>query len=736
MSIPSTKRKFIYSSAVVLGIVIVLLAVLTLNSMHSTVKSLHKLRSDAQIIQVTDRNGVPLSISYQNRWNSFDNLPLYKIPEFLQNAFILSEDKHFYQHHGVNWYARLRALWQNVRYHHKVSGASTITEQVVRIIHPRARNLWSKWLEGFEAYALERKFSKADILEFYLNQVPYAANRRGILQAAHYYFARDLSSLTPKEMLALVVLARAPSSYDLYKDPHRLDRAITYLAKQMLQNHFLTQQQLIQLQQESFQLQAPELPVNASQFISFVRTHPSPGQMQVDIIRTTLNSSLQKNIQRILDQRLAQLNQRHVENGAVLVVDHQTSEILAWVIAGNDNNSHGSKPAGYQIDAVMTPRQPGSTLKPLLYGLALDKGWTAATLIEDAPLAEAIGTGLHRFRNYSRTYYGRVTLREALGNSLNIPAVHAINYVGKSHFLTALHQLGFTSLQQPADYYDIGLALGDGEVTLFELVQAYSALANHGVFTSLRYTMNETLPIVKRPIYSPEAASIIGNILSDPWARRLEFGSGSILNFPVQTAVKTGTSTDYHDAWAIGYNYQYTVGVWLGNLDQTPMNGITGAIGPALILRSVFAELTRHEQTHSLYLSPKLLPANVCIPTQVNQGCYSRTEYFIPGTTLPDNLKASMRQPIIKLSRPSEGLRLAIDPRIPTAVQSFEFEVDGIIKGDQVMWHIDNQPVITTETGSYLWPLSSDFHRVKVTVKRQDKIIYQSYAVRFFVKKP
>ena len=702
-------------------------------AMNHTVESLTKLRSDAQILQILDRNGRPLSITYQNPWNSYDSLPLYQIPEFLQQAFILSEDKHFYQHHGVNWYARLRALWQNLRYGHRVSGASTITEQVVRIIKQRPRNLWSKWLEGLEAQALERNFSKADILEFYLNQLPYAANRRGVLQAARYYFARDLRSLTPKEMLALVVLARAPSNYDLYKDPLGLDKAITRLALQMQQNHWLNNQQLAQIQSEVFHLQKPTLPVNAAQFVNFVRTHPTPGKMQTNRVRTTLDASLQQRVQDILDARIKSLSQRNVQNGAVLVVDHQTSEILAWVIAGNSNQMLKDRPPAYQIDAVTTPRQPGSTLKPLLYALALEKGWTAASLIEDAPLAEAIGSGIHSFHNYSHSYYGQVTLREALANSLNIPAVHTINYVGKTKFLHTLHQLGFNSLQQRADYYDIGLALGDGEVTLFELVQAYSALANQGSYRPLRYVMDEAPSLLGRAIYSPEAASIIGNILADPWARHLEFGTGSILNFPVQTAVKTGTSTDYHDAWAVGFNYRYSVGVWLGNLDQSPMHGITGAIGPALMLRSIFSELTRHQMTKPLNLSPKLIVKDVCLKLEASKNCYTRSEYFMPGYQLPV-LQPKSLSSLPRLTKPFDGLRLALDPRVPANLQYFGFRIEGIEPSDTVFWYLDRQAPEITSDGDYSWQITPGSHRVKVMVKRQAKPIYQSPLIHFYVK--
>lgn len=717
--------------AIIIGLVIT-----TAYSTHQTTQSLEIILANTQVIQVYDRNGDPLSVSYQNRWNKYDNLPLYQIPEFLQTAFIASEDRHFYQHNGVDWSSRARALLQNFTAQHTVSGASSITEQVVRIIHPRPRNIWSKWLEGFDAYALEKHFPKNSILEFYLNQLPYAANRRGVLQAARYYFNRDLGSLSHKEMLALVVLARSPTNFDLYKNPHKLDSAIDRLALYLQQQGKLTPDQTQQIKTEVFHLQKPQLPVNAKQFIDYVRTHPESGQMQPDALHTTLDSNLQRKSQALLDERLKNLVERNVHNGAVLVVDHATGEILAWAVAGNAEQSDHTRPQGYQFDSVTTLRQPGSTLKPFLYSLALEKGWTAATLIEDAPTAEAIGTGLHRFKNYSHGFYGQVTLREALGNSLNVPAIQTINFVGVKPFLNLLHQLGFDSLTKPASYYDVGLALGDGEVNLLELVRAYSVLANEGIMRPLRYQLGTTSNNNQR-ILSPEITSLIANILSDPWARQAEFGVDNILNLPVQTAVKTGTSTDYHDAWAVGFNYRYTVGVWLGNLDQKPMDGVTGAIGPALILRSVFAELNRHQVTQPLPLSERLVKKEVCVPEIIWQGkgeaCHMRNEYFIPGH-VPDWIVSPPANVVIKLTKPSEGLRLAIDPRIPLAKQAFEFKINGVNNNDQTYWFIDGKFVTTTSDGSYLWPLSPGQHQVSVQVYRQNKLIYQSGNVSFLVK--
>ena len=548
--------------------------------------------SDLRKVQVLDRNNIPLTITYQNRWNIHDYVPLHEIPNFLQQAFIVSEDKRFYQHRGVDWIARGHALWQNLKAFGRMRGASTISEQVMRMWHPRARTVWSRWLEGLEASQLEERFSKADIFEFYLNQVPYAGQRRGVAQAARYYFDRDLDTLNRKEMLALAVLVRAPGRLDMHRGAHEIQQPIRDLLIRLYKMEIVNQAQYAQIHADKIQLEKSHLVVKASHFVHHLYRSLDSIDMQFRVrLRTTLDAALQTKIQAILQQRLLDLKRHGVNNGAVFVVDHQHQEALAWVNASQKENGISVS----WMDTVTAQRQPGSTLKPFLYATAMENGWTAATLLDDQPLAESIGYGLHTFHNYSRIHYGSLLVRDALGNSLNVPAVRAIQYVGVDTFLNRLHDLGIQSLQRHPNYYGEGLALGNGEITLFELVRAYTVLAAQGVYRPVKMLADDGLPPrAPRRIFSPEVASLIGNILSDPDARKLEFGEGSLLRLPVQTAIKTGTSNDYRDAWAVGFNYRYTVGVWMGNLDHRTMDGITGSKGPALVLRSVFAELNRH----------------------------------------------------------------------------------------------------------------------------------------------
>jgi penicillin-binding protein 1C len=704
----------------------------------SPYRDFHSVRSDANAIQILDRHGQPLTFTYQNRWNTSDAVALHEMPELLQNAFILSEDKRFYQHSGVDWVARGSALWHRWIQGYAARGASTITEQVVRMIHPRPRTFWSKWLEGLEALSLEMRVSKPAILEFYLNQVPYAANRRGVVQAARYYFNRDINTLNTKEILALAVLVRAPSKFDLFDGKIQIEESIKRLAETMVQAGQMDEALLQGLSRYDLALESASLSVQAFHFVDYIRDHTgaSHGGGQAKMV-TTLDASLQQFVQSLLESRLQALASRQITQAAALVVDRQTHEILAWVSVGKECKPSNNQAPGCKIDMVTVPRQPGSALKPFLYAAALEKGWTPATVIEDAPFSDMVGRGIHHFHNYSNTYYGRVTLRTALGNSLNIPALHAINFVTPTSYLATLHALGFSTLRKGADFYDDGLALGNGEVSLLELVQAYSALANRGVFQPLTMTFYRDDPVISRRVFSEEVSSLIGNILSDPWARMLEFGRSSVLNLPTQTAFKTGTSTDYRDAWAIGYNHRYVAGIWMGNADYTPTDGITGSLGPSLALRGIFSELNQHGETAPLYLSPKLVTRDVCIDvTEMDQDapdCLARTEYFL-ADSLP--IQGDSRRPTasIQIARPANNLEMAFDPRIPPEKQAFEMRLSGVLDTDQVEWTVNDQRFAKTMGAKFLWPMTRGRHSVTATVWRNGQPLITLDRQNFWVK--
>lgn len=682
-------------------------------------------RGDVVRARVLDREGRPISVTFQNPWNVHDRVALHSIPELLRRAMIEAEDRRFLRHRGPDWVARLHAVVQNVRAGRGVRGASTLTEQVVRMLHPRTRSVWARWVEGFEAAAFENRFSKGEILEFYLNQVPYARRRRGVVQAARDVFDRDLDTLSPKEMLALAVLVRSPARLDPQRSPAAALPAVARLAERMIAEGLVTAEAIGDLG-TPFDVRRSGVGVEAPHFVQYARRMAGDGAgSRASSIRTTLDAPLQRRIDHILRRRVDALQHRGVGDGAVLVVENDSAEVLAWVNAGGFSDAEGS-----HIDAVVTPRQPGSTLKPFVYAVALEHGWTAATLIDDSPLAAPVGAGLHRYRNYSRVHHGPIRLREALGNSLNVPAVRVVQRLGVGTFRAALDELAFESLERHTQYYGEGLALGNGEVTLLEIVGAYATLARGGTWRPVTVLRREVGgPAVETRIFDAEVASLIADILSDPAARSREFGRGGALDLPVQTAVKTGTSNDYRDAWAIGFSDRHTVGVWLGNLDRHGMDGITGSIGPAVVLRSVFAELRRDAPSAPLRLSRKLAQLSICARTGrlASQRCPAVNEWFRPHHRPTRLCKESDSIPAAEMgvapnsarwAQPTPGLHLARDPRIPDDRETFPLRVETSSPPTRIEWYVDGDRIAVTGPGdrSQPWPLAEGRHLARARV--------------------
>ncbi len=704
-----------------------MLSVFTLAAMRTVPTDLAGLSEGGVRPKLVDRYGQPLTITFQNHWNVHDRLPLHEIPAVLQGAFILAEDKRFYQHSGIDWLARFNAVLQNVIALEGIRGASTISEQVVRMLHVRKRSIWARWLEGWEARKLEQQVDKASILEFYLNQVPYAAQRRGVQQAARYYFDRDLNTLSEKEMMSLAVLVRAPSRFDLHKSTNRIQGRLNLLIDRAAKNKLIANAQDI----KSAELQlrrANDLP-EASHFARHVYQGLGSAQMTTTtakpvVIETTLDSRLQTYANELLNDQLKRFANKNVRNAGMLVVDHINNEVLAWSVGEN------GQAVDTEYDTILSKRQPGSTLKPFVYAAALRKGWNASTMIEDRPLSEGVGRGVHQYRNYSNKHYGAVSVRNALGNSLNIPAIKAAKYVGLPSLLNTLNGLGLNELDLRSVDYGNGIALGNGESSLYSMARAYAVLARNGFYQDFNLIKNASLAAPK-PVFSAELTSLIANILSDDDARSLEFGRGGNLHFPVQTAIKTGTSNDYRDAWIFGFNHRYLVGVWMGNLNNEPMLGITGSKGPALIMRSMFAELNKHGPTQPLYLSPRLSEQEVCIDDgALSDGrCATRSEYFLPDAA--NTLKQAEKSRFEKLGEvtatpgmsrgyqllsPINQTQMAYDPRIPSALQLAEFKLNQNDGVERAEWFINESLVAVNQGEPHLWPIARGEYTLTVRV--------------------
>ncbi len=665
---------------------------------------------DAAVLQgampiFTDRYGLLLCRTYQSTLNPHDLAPCHDIPERLITAFIAAEDTRFFQHHGIDWLARMHALWQNLKGLENVRGASTISEQVVRILHPRPRTYWSRWLEGWDATRLEHRFDKYELLEFYLNQVPFSSSRRGIVQAARYYFGRSLATLNTKEMLALATIVRAPSLLDPIRGKGDLEKRIALLAARMVRQGTLSQESYKDATDGRLQLHTSELSVAAHHFLAYVKERVDGVVRSSQPIRTTLDGELQQKVQELLEQRLRDISEYGLKNGGVLIIDHSTGEVLTWAVAGKIDD----KDTGYDHDAIRTARQPGSTLKPFVYALALDKGWTAETAIKDEPLVEQVEHGLHIYRNFSQVYYGEVSMAVALGNSLNTPAVRTLNFVGPDNFLQTLQNSGMTCLTRGMEIYGNGLVLGNAEISLLELVQAYGTLAQGGIPLTLSVLLDEgtSKKDIGQRLFSEQAANTIGMILSEDAYRQLEFGKHSVLSFPKRTAVKTGTSAKANDVWTVAYNGRYLIGIWFGNMDRSPpKKQVTGAGGPALLARSVFVEVTKR---YGYCLMPKIDLVQV-------------------ESNLP------LAREAIRIIIPTEDMEILFDPRIPNNSQVIPFTLSGVTQDDKVEWDIDNENYLSPVHDKLLWPVSLGEHTVSAKVKSGDGRLISLPARKITVK--
>jgi penicillin-binding protein 1C len=537
--------------------------------------------------QFTDRNGIPLR--EQNGPDGFRGtpLPLQQVSDHLARATLAAEDHRFWEHAGVDWQAVARAAWHYVRHQRIISGASTITMQLVKISEPRPRTLRTKIIEAAQAMRLEREWGKEKILAEYLNRIDYGHGRIGCAAAAYYYFGKAPGDLSVAEAALLAGIPQAPTRFNPYLNFAGIKKRQGWILGQMREWDWLTEASWQQALREPLKLQPPRRPFQAPHFVDLllalgpkaVQAHP--GQA----IRTSLDLELNRVAEGILEKHLQSLHGKQVENGALVVLDNRTGEVLA-LVGSEDYFSPGDG----QVNGAWPPRSPGSALKPFTYLLALEHGATAATVIADVPTEFPTATGVFAPVNYNRQCLGPVRLREALGNSLNIPAVKVLHELGGAQpLLQALRQCGLGTLNHPAEHYGLGLTIGNAEVRLLELVNAYACLARLGEYRPFQLIAGQTGGSHRQ--FRADAAWLLADILSDNQARAQAFGQHSSLRFDFPVACKTGTSSDYRDNWAFGYTPEFTVGVWVGNFSGAPMREVSGVSGAAPVMHDLMVHL-------------------------------------------------------------------------------------------------------------------------------------------------
>ncbi len=545
--------------------------------------------------KILDRNGQLLYEVLSKGEGRKTYLKLEEMPMQFRNAILAGEDSEFYSHSGVDLGAIARALFYNYLEQKVTSGASTITQQLVRNLlgTNRERTLREKLLETVYAIRISNAYSKDQVLEQYLNTVYFGNLSYGVAEAARNYFGKNLSDLDLAEISLLAGLPKAPSAYNPLVNFEKAKKRQQYILNRMVEMGSITTDQSAEAFARRLSFKSGKTTIEAPHFVHHVLAELEDRYGEDFVyggltIRTTLDLNLQKRAERIINYQLDKLQDKNVTNAALLSTTVPDGQILVWVGSRDyfDDGIDG------QVDIINAPRQPGSALKPFLYLLALEKGDTLATIIEDLPLKVKTEGGVYAPLNYDLDFHGPVRLREALANSFNIPAVKTQEKVGTSAFLNFLRLLGLDTLDQQADYYGLALTLGGGEIRLSDLANAYFTLANLGrqkPFNALlniqdgdgktiyKWTAQDGRNILGRS--GAQNAWLIINTLSDPNARLKSFGEGNVLELSVPAAAKTGTTRNFRDNWTFGFTPNLLTAVWVGNSDATPMENISGIDG-------------------------------------------------------------------------------------------------------------------------------------------------------------
>jgi len=634
-----------------------------------------------------DRNNVVLErLRLDQRRRMLAWTPLDAMSPILLRSVVVSEDKRFWHHAGIDLVGVLSALLDNL-HRTRARGASTISMQLASMLDPpcdgcaRARGLGGKLRQMRNAMALELHWSKRDILEAYLNIVPFRGELVGIDAGARGLLAKGPDGLDSADAAVLSALIRAPGAAR-YQVGHRA--CVTLRKMQMAAACARATFVAAGLTPGAYAMQGID---DAPHLARRLLRHPG------ERLRVTLDAEIQRFASETLRTHLAELSERNVEDGAIVVLDNLSGEVLAYV------GSSGVLSSASAVDGVAAARQPGSTLKPFLYGLAIDQRWlTASSVLDDSPLALNTPSGLYIPQDYDRHFRGAVSVRTALGSSLNVPAVRALTMVGVDRFLLTMRSFGLSGLVHDADHYGFGLALGGAETNLLELSNAYRTLANGGRWSEARFTDDQ--PAAKaRQVISAQASFIIGDILSDPNARAPTFGLSSALSTRTWAAVKTGTSKGMRDNWTVGYTDRYTVGVWVGNFSGAPMWDVSGVTGAAPIWRDVVEHL--HELTASRAPTP---PPGVQRQNVTFKPAFEapRSEWVIADTAQPAELTMQLVGARAQLIAPPDAAVIAPDPDIPERRQSLLLQANSATRS---CLRLDDKPVARCGQSMVLLPL-------------------------------
>ena len=636
-------------------------------------------------LMLLDRYGVPIqTLRVDKTVRRLPWVPLADMSPALLQAIVLSEDRRFYEHSGIDWSAVARSAWGNV-WNQKTRGASTLTMQLAGLIDDglarpaTGRGVVQKIGQAVTATRLDARWKKSEILEAYLNSVSFRGEIVGIDALSQTLFGKHPSGLDAQEAAIAAALVRGPNAPT---------QTVAQRACGVLQLQSSSCTGVVALTEVALARRGG-MPLGeqlAPHFARQVIAGYGPA-----LQRSTLDAGLQRVAVAALRRQLAELSGRNVEDGALVVLDNASGEVLAWV------GSSGDLSGAAQLDGVLARRQPGSTLKPFVYELAFEKKIiTPASLLDDSPTQIETAGGLYLPQNYDHDFKGWVSARTALGASLNVPAVRVGAMLGPDALVQRLNDFGL-ALPQPGGYYGNALALGGADVTLLALTNAYRALANGGLFRPAVLRASATLAAASR-VADAAAVFIVTDILADNNARVRTFGLTSLLATRGFAAVKTGTSKDMRDNWCVGFTDRFTVGVWVGNARGDAMHGVSGISGAAPVWRALVEYLHQGRPSRSPNAPPGIVSARVAFDAAREP---AREERFIAGTEQGRQRAGTQMADAQRfgITSPRDGSIFAIDPDIPPAAQRITFE------GEHGAWVLDGKRLGAAREWSWApWP--------------------------------
>jgi 1A family penicillin-binding protein len=595
---------------------------------------------------IKDRSGNELYKIYRNQNRTL--IKLADLPSYVPQSITAIEDKNFYSHRGFSPIGTLRAFINNFR-SGSLQGGSTITQQLVKtsLLSPE-KTLRRKIKELVLSLAVELIYTKNQILEMYLNRVNFGGATYGIEEAAQTYFGKSASALTLAEASLLAGLPASPTTYSPFGvHPETAKDRQKDVLRQMVSAGFISWDQAASVSATDLVFRHPQTDIQAPHFVMYIKDilarkygldMVESGGLEVT---TSLDLPLQLETEKIVTSELDKIKRLNIGNGAVLITQPHTGEILAMVGSKNyfDLDNDGN------VNVTLSPRQPGSSIKPLNYALAFQRGFTPASIIDDSPITYKVpGQPAYSPINYDHRYHGKVSLRTALASSFNIPAVKLLSANGIENLVTLATRMGITTWTDPSRF-GLSLTLGGGEVRMIDLAVAYGVFANSGYRVDLNPILEvkdsqgkilETSAPHSASVLDPQIAFLISDILSDNVARSPTFGAFSQLHIPKTTvAVKTGTTNNLRDNWTIGYTPNFLVAAWVGNNDNSPMSYVaSGVTGASPIWRKVTDYLLKLYPTTGFTPPPNLVKTTICSLTGqlACSACPVKTEYFISGT--------------------------------------------------------------------------------------------------------